>query len=89
LKSIQTATWLRWYTAPLIIPALYLFVIVDWVNAAIRPYIAVFVLFLYGACKWQLYKTFNTVPFSEDDYLLLFTVVGFFFGGRLISKRGR
>lgn len=97
LRAIQSADWLRWYTAWLIIPALYLFVFVDWLNNAIRPATAVFVIGLYGAYKFAQFKLLESAYgdkwgavagiYREEDWLLLFTVIGFFFGGRFIAKR--
>lgn len=88
LRALQKASWMRWYTAPVIIPALYLFVAVDWLNNALRPVMAAVVCGVWVAWKFQqLQATGGVVVMAENDWVLLFTVVGFFFGSRQLAKR--
>ena len=56
--------------------------IIEMYNSGVRPTITYAVLIFYGAYRFQV----TTIEFTEFDQSTLMLVLGFWFGGRLMTK---
>lgn len=75
----------------LITPSFFLYTIIDFVNAMVRPTIAYFAFGFYMVYKWSVFQiakaqmttieAINTT-WTENDWAVLLMVLGFFFGQR-------
>ena len=81
------STWGRW----LITPGFYLYTILDIVNGFVRPTIAYCAFGFYMIYKWSIFEIAKTQmstveainsTWTENDWVVLLMVLGFFFGQR-------
>lgn len=79
--------WGRW----IITPSFYLYTLLDIVNGFVRPTIAYAAFFFYMVYKWSLFEIVRsstnvheaiTATWTENDWMVLLMVLGFFFGQR-------
>jgi hypothetical protein len=80
-------TWGKW----LITPSFWLYTILDIVNGFVRPTIAYAAFGFYMVYKWSLFELAKvsmsaneaiTLIWTENDWIVLLMVLGFFFGQR-------
>lgn len=82
--------WGKW----LVTPAFYLFSLLDFLNGMVRPVIAYAAFGFYMAYKVALYQialrhvdaaTAVLQTWGDNDWAVLMTVIGFFFGQRMVK----
>lgn len=75
----------------LITPSFFLYTILDFVNGLVRPTIAYAAFGFYMIYKWSIFKIAEThmqtveainATWTENDWIVLLMVLGFFFGQR-------
>lgn len=82
--------WGKW----LVTPAFYLFAFLDFLNGMVRPVIAYSAFGFYMAYKVAIYQmalrhsdSVSAIlqTWGENDWAVLMTVIGFFFGQRMVK----